>query len=524
MIRRKTAKIEIQFRNGSKELWESRNPTLRQGEPGVEIEGENLRWKIGNGLDAWNDLPYADSGAVAAAISAETQAQAAALSAATAESAADLAAAQVPLVQAEGEAQISAVQAAVEAVSFTVEAVTTPEGSVADATISGNYPTMSLNFGIPRGDKGDKGDRGDTGPEGPTGPQGIQGIEGPQGPKGDPGGWVEATVPAATDLNLLTVPGTYLTTTGHTNGPVASTGGHMTVQRFSGYVRQVWESRESAGVGAVYTRLSVNNGTTWSAWKSPTTDHVAASDPHTQYARKAASNTFTGEVILAGGGRISSAVYWHNGTAYRGYTTPDGDNVLIAADFLLKLVGQTGVQLSTGGNTPITLNGIAHVRGTGSPENAVVASVGARYIDTAATNGAVEWIKASGAGNTGWKVVYGDTGWRDVTSLLLNGWTASTRVTCRRVGEQVQWAWHGISGAARTSDRIMMQPVGFRPSYASNGHVFRVGESDPLMWLRANQAGDWTLMGGSPAVGTWGETPLFFTSDPWPTTLPGVAG
>src|SRR5690606_17782210 len=36
---------------------------------------------------------------------------------------------------------------------------------------------------------------------------------------------------------------------------------------------------------------------------------------------------------------------------------------------------------------------------------------------TAVTNGASSWIKKSGAGNTGWEVLEGDTGWRNVTSL-----------------------------------------------------------------------------------------------------------
>lgn len=54
--------------------------------------------------------------------------------------------------------------------------------------------------------------------------------------------------------------------------------------------------------------------------------------------------------------------------------------------------------------------------GTGSPEGAVTASPGATYTDTAGTCGAWQWVKVSGTGNTGWQVVYGDTGWRDMTA------------------------------------------------------------------------------------------------------------
>src|SRR5699024_1181871 len=56
--------------------------------------------------------------------------------------------------------------------------------------------------------------------------------------------------------------------------------------------------------------------------------------------------------------------------------------------------------------------------GTGSPEGKVSAPVGSIYTDSAATNGAIRWIKSSGAGNTGWMVEYGYTGWRNLRSAI----------------------------------------------------------------------------------------------------------
>lgn len=66
--------------------------------------------------------------------------------------------------------------------------------------------------------------------------------------------------------------------------------------------------------------------------------------------------------------------------------------------------------------------------GTGSPEGVVTAGIGARYVDTAATLGAVEWVKVNGSGNTGWTVVSGNTGSRNISSLLANGWTGSISI------------------------------------------------------------------------------------------------
>jgi len=48
--------VQIQFRRGTAQEWSSVNPTLAEAEMGIEID-TNL-FKIGNGFDPWNDLPY----------------------------------------------------------------------------------------------------------------------------------------------------------------------------------------------------------------------------------------------------------------------------------------------------------------------------------------------------------------------------------------------------------------------------------------------------------------------------------
>lgn len=54
----------------------------------------------------------------------------------------------------------------------------------------------------------------------------------------------------------------------------------------------------------------------------------------------------------------------------------------------------------------------AELRGRGMPNEKITASVGTIYIDLDKTNGAVQWLKVSGDGNTGWEILSGDTGWR----------------------------------------------------------------------------------------------------------------
>lgn len=75
----------------------------------------------------------------------------------------------------------------------------------------------------------------------------------------------------------------------------------------------------------------------------------------------------------------------------------------------------TGITLGIVGGNHVTLplpdNVGQEIRGTGSPEGRISAEIGATYIDTAKTNGALKWIKTTDGGNQGWKVVEGDTGW-----------------------------------------------------------------------------------------------------------------
>lgn len=46
----------FQFKRGLAERWTLVNPVLNPGEPGFELDTN--KFKIGDGVTAWNDLPY----------------------------------------------------------------------------------------------------------------------------------------------------------------------------------------------------------------------------------------------------------------------------------------------------------------------------------------------------------------------------------------------------------------------------------------------------------------------------------
>ena len=160
--------------------------------------------------------------------------------------------------------------------------------------------------------------------------------------------------------------------------------------------------------------------------------------------------------------------------------------------------------------------------GTGSPEGKITAPVGTMYTDAAATNGAIRWIKTSGTGSAGWVVEYGDTGWRNISSLLTNGWGGS--VYARRINASVELRTEGLTRSATSTD-IMSLPAGFLPdTVAGFGFRFTLHQADST----ASQTRFRTISSGLTTVHTssvpgpyYGGT-MWTTSEAWPTTLPGT--
>ena len=168
------------------------------------------------------------------------------------------------------------------------------------------------------------------------------------------------------------------------------------------------------------------------------------------------------------------------------------------------------------------------IRGTGMPEGNVKASVGTYYTDTAATNGAIRWIKTRGSDKTGWKVVYGDTGWRSVPQILSTSMKASV-VKVRRINNTVYlyaaltgWAynWNG-GGTAGLPDGLRPNDQMQGPSAGRHGNSY-------LTWI-IQTSGQINAEAASAQNPTPTLPPIvsvsYLPNDnvPWPTTLPGTA-
>lgn len=186
------------------------------------------------------------------------------------------------------------------------------------------------------------------------------------------------------------------------------------------------------------------------------------------------------------------------------------------------------------------------IHGTGFPNGKVTAPVGATYVDTNVTNGALKWIKRRGNDSQGWEILIGDTGWRkmNIVSKLGNSY-----LQVRRKNETVtyqfgglSWGWFGIvrrGGVGyqlQPSDRernvfilgLGGIPVGFRSESSLIGGIYNDKGTPYGTWYLGGY-GDSNMLRFQftdpvPTDRDIGDIRVsaisYLTSDPWPTTLP----
>lgn len=214
----------------------------------------------------------------------------------------------------------------------------------------------------------------------------------------------------------------------------------------------------------------------------------------------------------------------------------------------------TGNTLGIAGGNNVTLplpENIGHeIRGTGSPEGRITAEIGTTYVDVNVTNGALKWIKESGNGNTGWRVLIGDTGWRtlnSVSKLVTNGKTSFIKI--RRVNNLVsynfgglQYGWFGIIrrngpgfvGHGSTGPRGVKVltpgniPQGFRSESSLIGGIYSDSGKPYGIWYLGGKSDSnfiqFSFNEDIPTDRDIGDIRVsaisYLTDEPWPTQLP----
>ena len=152
--------------------------------------------------------------------------------------------------------------------------------------------------------------------------------------------------------------------------------------------------------------------------------------------------------------------------------------------------------------------------GTGSPEGVVSATPGTYYTDTSGTNGAWRWIKTSGAGTTGWRVMYGNTGWQ---RIVISGWNweimRSNDTVFLRIDKPVTalnsgavWRWNPGWRAKDAVSLYWLVPVPYTQTVSAS--VEGYGSSFGFYYT-TNQA---------QGMISWAVDP----SEPWPSSLTNI--
>lgn len=186
------------------------------------------------------------------------------------------------------------------------------------------------------------------------------------------------------------------------------------------------------------------------------------------------------------------------------------------------------------------------IHGTGMPNGQVSAPIGTTYVDMNVTNGALKWIKHSGNGNTGWKVLIGDTGWRTLNSLSRAG---NSFIKIRRVNNLVtyqfgglQWGWFGVGrrggpGFARHNSsgdkgaKVLSPggiPTGFRSEASLIGGIYNDAGKPYGIWYLGGVTDSnfiqFTFNDPIPTDKDIGDIRVsaisYLTNEDWPTTLP----
>ena len=239
-----------------------------------------------------------------------------------------------------------------------------------------------------------------------------------------------------------------------------------------------------------------------------------------------------------------------------GLTGPKGENGRdgVGIPQKLTLSGNTLILSEGGGSVVLPASTSSNtgqvneyeIHGTGMPNGKVTAPVGTTYVDTAVTNGALKWIKRSGAGNQGWEVLTGDTGWR---TLNIRSKLGSSYLKVRRKNDTVMyqfgglsWGWFGVirrGGAgyeAQGSDKerncyilgLSGVPLGFRSESSLIGGIYNDKGVPYGTWYLGGY-GDSNMLRFQftdpvPTDRDIGDIRVssisYLTSEPWPGVLP----
>jgi hypothetical protein len=221
-----------------------------------------------------------------------------------------------------------------------------------------------------------------------------------------------------------------------------------------------------------------------------------------------------------------------------GLPTSSTDNTVARFDSTAGAIQTSGVVIDDNNRLTVATgatggygfaSGATHLSGTGSPEGVVTAAPGSTWLQTDATTdvkGWIRWVKATGTGNTGWKVgPEADTGTRNLNGVTWsNGWASwgANGQRIRRVGNLVDVELD-LTKAAASADTCYTLPTGFRPFSPSVAAYFTAKTANSAVPAEVAVVNGVVAVSRSSLGGdVMYLRMIFITSDAWPTSLPGA--
>jgi len=201
-------------------------------------------------------------------------------------------------------------------------------------------------------------------------------------------------------------------------------------------------------------------------------------------------------------------------TLARNYPYAGNSGVLEVFDFN----GSAGYmqRFTTNGGASGDMRGFYQRRKTNSTTWGAWQYIARQRVDTTAGRAIYTWDDISGRD----QLVYGDTGLRNVTADIAGA--AATGLQLRRVGQLVELSIDTLTVSASGTVTFYTLPTGFRPAGTRRNVISATGGPSAGRNLLTNTSG--TVVLGAAVTGeTYNTSLTFFTSDPWPTTLPGAA-
>lgn len=349
-----------------------------------------------------------------------------------------------------------------------------------------------------------------------------------------------STLPITTDLNTVTTPGVYRVGTGSgtlaLNFPVAGVLGSVVVTEHSaangGWREQVYfpnQALNAEGTRAFYIRSQTNGS--WTPWRSYTSDRFVAAATGVnifELYKWNPAGTREEQVMLIGNQLGTNDL--NNIKSNGRYIQPGPANATLASNY--PVVSGAGVlDVTVLSPTAIIQRYAVHggvggdVRGEYIRRWAGTAWESWRYIPGQRTDVSLgrrifTWDEFNGRE----QMVYGDTGWRNVTADLINGWgnggnTGS--VLIRRYNNMVSLKLIGITVAGATSDAFLNSINGFKHHNSQGWEPIWTGLGSG--GLMREQGGTLSLTPRNVIAASTFGTMSWMTDDAWPNPLPGTA-